>query len=77
MKYCWMEPTPLILNKGTWFFQRGIYDNLNNIFKLKLKIIIMLELYESLSSYDNDIHNWSVYDIICVATCECWTIIIL
>lgn len=77
MKYYWMESTTLILNRGTWFFQGGIYDNLNNIFKLKLEIIIMLELYETLSTYGNDIHNWSFCDIICVATCECWTLIIL
>lgn len=72
-----MEPTSLILNRGTWFFQRGIYDRLNNIFKLKLEIIIMLELYETLSSCDNDIYNWSFYVVICVATCECLTVIIL
>lgn len=49
-----MEPTSLILSRGTWFFQRGIYDHLNNIFKLKLEIIIMLELYETSSSCDNE-----------------------
>lgn len=60
-----MEPTALILNRDTWFFQRWIYNHLNKIFKLKIEIIIMLELYETLSSCGNDIHNWNLCYYMC------------